>query len=141
MDALDYQLLKILKQNGRMTHEQIAQNVNMSRPAVRARIIAMEEQGIIEGYATKINYDLLGFNIQVFVYIKVREARYLETMDLIHKVAPEQLMIEESFRISGEWCLLLRVMCHSQQDITEFVDAVLHIDNVISTNTVFIFKS
>lgn len=141
MDALDYQLLKILKQNGRMTHEQMAKEVNMSRPAVRARIIAMENQGIIEGYSTKINYDLLGFNIQVFVYIKVREARYLETMDLIHKVAPEQLMIEESFRISGEWCLLLRVMCHSQQDITEFVDAVLHIDNVISTNTVFIFKS
>ncbi|MBN2898513.1 MAG: Lrp/AsnC family transcriptional regulator [Clostridia bacterium] len=141
MDSLDYEILKILKDNGRMSHEQIAKEVNMSRPAVRARIMSMEEQGIIEGYSTKINYDLLGFNIQVFVYIKVRESTYAKTMAAIHAVVPEQLIIEDCFRISGEWCLLLRVMCHSQHDITEFVDGVLRVDNVMSTNTVFIFKS
>lgn len=141
MDAIDYKILKLLADDGRTSHEKIAQEVNLSRPAVRSRIIAMENSGIIEGYTTKINYDALGFNIQVFVYIKVSKMSYDKVIDSIYKAIPEQLMIEDHFRISGEWCLLLRVMCHSQEDITKFVDEVLRIESLIATNTVFIFKS
>lgn len=141
MDGIDYKILKLLADDGRVSHEKIAQEVNLSRPAVRSRIIAMENAGIIEGYTTKINYDALGFNIQVFIYIKVSKMSYDKVIDAIYKAVPEQLMIEDHFRISGEWCLLLRVMCHSQENITKFVDTVLGIESVIATNTVFIFKS
>ncbi|MBF4694947.1 Lrp/AsnC family transcriptional regulator [Fusibacter ferrireducens] len=141
MDALDYEILKRLKADGRITHEKIAQEVKLSRPAVRSRILAMEKKGIIEGYATRINYDALGFNIRVFVYIKVSSRCYEDIIKEIYEAVPQQLIIEEHFRISGEWCLLLRVMCHSQEDITHFVDDVLKIESVISTNTVFIFRS
>ncbi len=141
MDSLDFDILKCLKEDGRMSHERIAQSVKLSRPAVRARIMAMEKSGVIEGYTTKVNYDALGFNIQVFVYIKVASMCYEKVMKDIYESVPNQLIIEDHYRISGEWCLLLRVMCHTQEDITKFVDRVLQIESVISTNTVFIFKS
>lgn len=141
MDALDYEILKLLKKDGRMSHEKIAQTVNLSRPAIRARIIAMENAGIIEGYSTRVNYDALGFNIQVFIYIKIQSPCYERIIKEIYELVPNQLIIEEHFRISGEWCLLLRVMCHTQEDITKFVDKIFRIESVVSTNTVFIFKS
>lgn len=141
MDALDYEILKLLKEDGRISHEKIAQTVSLSRPAVRARIIAMEKEGIIEGYSTCVNYDALGYNIQVFVYIKVKSSDYERLIKEIYNASPEHLMIEEHFRISGEWCIMLRVMCHSQEDITTFVDRIYRIENVVATNTVFIFKS
>ncbi len=141
MDKLDYEILKILKNNGRISHESIAKQVQLSRPAVRARIVSMEASGIINGYSTKVNYDAMGFNIQVFVYIKVGKMSYNLVMDQINASIPERLIVEDSYRISGEWCILLRVMCHSQEDITQFVDGILMIDSVVATNTVFIFKS
>ncbi|WP_430885290.1 Lrp/AsnC family transcriptional regulator [Fusibacter sp. JL216-2] len=141
MDSTDYKILKILKENGRMSHEEIAKQVNLSRPAVRARIVALEAKGIILGYSTCIDYDALGYNIQVFVYIKVSKMNYDEIKAGIIDVASEKVVIDELYRISGEWCLLLKVMCHSQNDITEFVDEILRIDCVVATNTVFIFKS
>ncbi|SMP45672.1 Lrp/AsnC family transcriptional regulator [Anoxynatronum buryatiense] len=141
MDSIDYEILKYLKKNGRMTHEKIAQAVNLSRPAVRNRVIAMEDAGVIEGYSTRINYDVLGFNIQVLVYVKVMSISYEEVMKQIHARVPDRLIIEDQFRLSGEWCILLRVMCHYQEDITLFVDRVIQIENVVATNTVLIFKS
>lgn len=141
MDNIDYKILKILKDNGRMSHEDIAKQVNLSRPAVRARIVAMENKGIITGYATCIDYDALGLNIQVFVYIKVSKMDYDAIKTSIVNLASDKVVIDALYRISGEWCLLLKVMCHSQNDITEFVDDILRIDCVVATNTVFIFKS
>ncbi len=141
MDSIDYQILKLLKNDGRMSHESIAKQVNLSRPAVRSRIISLERSGVISGYSTLIDYDALGFNIQVFVYIKVSKMNYSKILDDISSACPEKVLIDEHYRISGEWCLLIKVMCHSQKDITEFVDQISTIDCVIATNTVFIFKS
>lgn len=141
MDTMDYNILKLLREDGRISHEKIAQIVKLSRPAIRARIVTMEQAGIISGYSTRINYDALGYNIQVFVYIKVMNMQYDKMIQAIYDAIPSQLMIKEHFRISGEWCILLRVMCHSQEELTEFVDSILKIENVVSTNTVLIFKS
>lgn len=141
MDNIDYKILKILKDNGRISHEDIAKQVNLSRPAVRARIVGLENKGVITGYATCIDYDALGLNIQVFVYIKVSNMDYDAIKTSIVDLASDKVVIDALYRISGEWCLLLKVMCHSQNDITEFVDDILRIDCVVATNTVFIFKS
>jgi len=141
MDTIDYKILNILKDNGRISHEEIARRVNLSRPAVRARVVSLEKKGIISGYSTCIDYDALGFSIQVFVYIKVSNMNYDEIKSNIVNLASEKVVIDDLYRISGEWCLLLKVMCHSQNDITEFVDQILRIDCVVATNTVFIFKS
>jgi len=140
LDTLDFDILKLLKKDGRMSHEKIAQAVKLSRPAVRARIVNMEKSGVIDSYTTKINYEAIGFNIEVFIYIKVVNTSCLKTIEAIYKIAPDNLMIEEHFRISGEWCLLLRVMCRSQSDITHFLDDVLNLESVASTNTVLIFN-
>ena len=140
IDKLDYDILKLLKMDGRQSHEKIAQQVKLSRPAVRARIVAMEKSGIIDSYTTKVNYEALGFKIQVFIYIKVVNTSCLKTIEELYKIVPEHIMIEEHFRISGEWCLLLRVMCRSQSDITHFLDAILNLESVASTNTVLIFN-
>ena len=47
MDAIDYAILEILKDDGRCTYSDIAEQVNLSRVAVRERIAAMKKEGII----------------------------------------------------------------------------------------------
>ncbi|MFR8267795.1 MAG: Lrp/AsnC family transcriptional regulator, partial [Clostridia bacterium] len=46
MDTTDRKIIKYLEENGRATIKEIAQNVNLSSPAVTERIKRLEEQGI-----------------------------------------------------------------------------------------------
>lgn len=55
MDETDYAILEILKDNGRCSFSDIAEQVSLSRVAVRERINRMEENGIIHGFTVLID--------------------------------------------------------------------------------------
>jgi len=51
MDATDDKILRILRKDGRITHQALAERVGMSASTCQRRVEAMERQGIIAGYA------------------------------------------------------------------------------------------
>ena len=55
LDALDQQIIGLLIENARISYSDIGQKVGISRVAVKARIQALEQRGIIEEYTTIIN--------------------------------------------------------------------------------------
>lgn len=55
IDAIDNEILNILLNDGRISYSDIALKVGLTRTAVKNRISAMEEKGIIEGYKVVIN--------------------------------------------------------------------------------------
>ena len=72
MDALDREIISFLRLNGRMSHEQISQQVNLSRPAVHERIKRLEEQGIIRGYQTLVDWSALGLPLTAFIWVRTQ---------------------------------------------------------------------
>ena len=56
MDEIDVKILKLLEFNGRMSHEEISKRLNLSRPAIHQRISKLEQNNIIKGYRTDINW-------------------------------------------------------------------------------------
>lgn len=55
LDATDYRILEILQTDGRITYSDLAEKVNLSRAAVRDRINAMKDSGIIHGFTAIID--------------------------------------------------------------------------------------
>ncbi len=106
MDNLDKQILNILQKNGRITHEEISKKLNMSRPAIHQRIAKLEQQGIIEGYRTKINWNKLGYSISAYISLKVKTTDFYKLMNDINNIKIENVIIEECHRATGEWCIL-----------------------------------
>jgi Lrp/AsnC family transcriptional regulator, leucine-responsive regulatory protein len=141
LDNIDLKILDLLKENGRMSHEAIAGQVNLSRPAVRSRILSLEQQKIITGYATEIDYSKLGYPIQVLIYLKLNDTNYKKIMAQLEKVYLEDIMRYSHYRMSGEWCILLKVMSRSQAGLTKYLDLLQEIDGIVATNTVFLFNS
>lgn len=54
LQELDLKILDAVKHDARKTYEQIAREVGLSRTAVKSRMQAMEESGVIVGYETRI---------------------------------------------------------------------------------------
>ena len=55
LDELDRKIVKLLIQNARMSYSDIGEQIGISRVAVRSRVQAREQRGIIEEYTTIIN--------------------------------------------------------------------------------------
>ena len=52
LDSLDQKIIQLLTENARMSYSEIGQKIGISRVAVKARIDALEQRGIIEEYTT-----------------------------------------------------------------------------------------
>ena len=55
LDELDQKIVSLLIRNARMSYSEIGQKVGISRVAVKMRVKALEQKGIIEEYTTIIN--------------------------------------------------------------------------------------
>jgi len=50
MDETNKEILRLLRDNGRMPFSEIGEKLGMSRVAVKKRVVKLEEEGIIRGY-------------------------------------------------------------------------------------------
>ncbi len=69
LDDKDYLILNELKKNARNSTKQIAMNVDIPRVTVHDRIQKMIKNNIIKKYNLLPNYEQLGLNITVFVFV------------------------------------------------------------------------
>ena len=81
LDATDYAILEILKEDGRCSYSDIAEQVHLSRVAVRERINTMKENGIILGFTIVIDAKAYQKKAGVFMDIEV-EPRKLDAVAL-----------------------------------------------------------
>ena len=55
LDELDRKILDLLTQNARYTYSELGERLGLSRVAIKNRMDALEERGIIEGYTVIVN--------------------------------------------------------------------------------------
>lgn len=141
MDDIDKKILKVLIDNGRESHESISKSLNLSRPAVRQRVKKLEDHGVIKGYQAIIDWDKLGENIHVFIYLKINAIIIKDIIRKIKSINVNDTFLEECHRLAGEWCIMLKVRSTSPQNITYYIDELLKINGVVGTSTTFVLSS
>lgn len=110
LDDTDFQIIKYLQQEGRITMRALARRIAMSPPAATERVHRLEEAGIIEGYHATINEPKLGF--QIFGYMVAqplpdkREAFY-------HYVLGKEEIISCETILSGGQEAIMKICCRS----------------------------
>jgi len=83
LDELDWKILRLLMENGRLSFAEIGRRVNLSVPAVAARVRSIEDAEIITGYHAKINLPKVGLPVLVFVQVWVPAEKYPSFKQLI----------------------------------------------------------
>ncbi len=134
MDTIDQQLVHLLAQNGRMTHEELARVVPLSRPAVHERVKRLEAHSVIRGYHARIDWSALGQPLTAFVWVTCRE-KSDDTATALLRINCPGAVIEECYRMTGEWCLLLKVRVTSPRVLKDLIDCVYTVPGVQNTLT------
>jgi len=73
LDRFDTRILAALQEDGRLTVVELAEAVGLSQTPCARRIRALEQAGIIEGYAAILNPARLGLKVQAFVQVKLQQ--------------------------------------------------------------------
>jgi Lrp/AsnC family transcriptional regulator, leucine-responsive regulatory protein len=120
LDKTDVAILMILQTEGRLGVTEIGRRVNLSQPAVSARIKRLEQTGIVTGYRAVIDASSLGLNIHAVVRLRTTHARIAAALDHFAQV-PEIINV---YRLTGEDCFLIDVYAGDAARLETIVDTI-----------------
>ncbi|WNV82556.1 Lrp/AsnC family transcriptional regulator [Umezawaea sp. Da 62-37] len=133
-DEVDWKLIGLLQEDGRMTFVELGRRVSLSAPAVTERVRRLEQAGIITGYRAVVDPRRLGLPIEAIVRVKVRSLdtpRFRERIVVLPQV-------RDADHVTGDDCWLLRVVCQSTTDLEAFVEQAQRYGD---TTTSLVFSS
>lgn len=108
MDRADVVLLEALQDDSSRSVAQLAELAGVSSSACHRRIKALEEAGVITGYAAQVDSGRLGLKLQAFVEITLT-SQSREAMDRFEAAVGDFDDILECHLMSGQADYLLRV--------------------------------
>jgi Lrp/AsnC family leucine-responsive transcriptional regulator len=108
LDRVDRDILRLLREDGRMSHAAIAKTVGLSGPAVHDRVRKLEQKGVIAGYSAIFDPEALGRFHVAFVMITLSEGNEFAADDPIVTRICEEPDVLEFHRIAGEDCYLIK---------------------------------
>ena len=120
LDDLDIQILDILQRDVQVSNSEIAKRVNLSPPAIHARIKRLENEGYIDHQVAILNQEKLGYELLTFIFIStnIHQAEQLETLEKELASLPEIL---ECHCITGEYDYLLKVANKGRKELESFI--------------------
>ena len=141
MDDLDRKIVDVLRGNGRWSHEQIAKEVHLSRPAVFERIKRLEAKGIIRGYGARVHWEALGLPLTAFVWIRTTNLNCNDSGRQIAGLSFEGGLLEDLHRVTGEWCMLAQYRLASPSVLQQVLDRMRLVPGVQNTMTTIALSS
>ncbi|WP_313394068.1 Lrp/AsnC family transcriptional regulator [Sphingobium yanoikuyae] len=108
MDRFDIALLEALQSDSRRSMNELGEQIGLSSSACHRRIRALEDAGMIEGYAARLDPAALGLTLQAFVEISLT-SQSREAMERFEKAVAGFPEILECHLMAGQADYLLRV--------------------------------
>ncbi len=130
-DEKDEKILRHLLVDARQSARQLAHKLNVSTVTMISRIKKMEEKKIIEGYAVRLNHEILGYDITAIIEVKTTQGKMLEIEDEIAKIEN----VFAVYDITGDADTLVIGKFKDRKSLSRFVKKVSSIQNVENTIT------
>lgn len=142
LDEIDHRILTELSRDGRLSNTDLAQRIGLSASACWTRVRALEDCGVIKGYAAIIDRAAIGLPETVVVEVTVDKQKH--TGDVLAgfeaAIAGMPQVIEASL-VAGDFDYYLRVAASSTADYEHFLREKLYrIPGVRQARSIFILR-
>jgi DNA-binding Lrp family transcriptional regulator len=139
LDTLDYEIIRLLTENGRMPTGELAKKLNITAPTVRYRIKDLEENGIFK-VSGLINPGKHREMITALVAMSVQSGGKLD--QILKKISDLPNVVWAGV-VTGRYDIMAQVVClRGKDELYKFTtETILSIGNVIRSETFLIMKS
>jgi len=138
LDAIDIKILETLQENARTKRNALAEEVGLSLPSLSDRLKKLEDNGIIEGYFTKVNRKVFGYDLMAFILVVMDSSKNYEKLSEKVLKTPEIL---ECHSILGEGSHILKALVKDTDSLEKLLSQIQSWPGVTRTITSFVLST
>lgn len=138
LDNLDIKILNMLQDNARVKRNVMADAIGLSLPSLSDRLKKLEENGIIEGYYTKLNRKFFKYDIMAFVSIVMESSKYYDELAENIKKTPEIL---ECYSVLGEGSHIVKAVVKDTMALENLLSKIQSWTGVTRTVSSFVLSA
>jgi len=141
LDAIDQRILENLQKNGRLTNLELAERVGLSPSPCLRRLRRLEEEGIIVGYAARIDQRKIGLGLTAFVSLSFEKKTNTQA-EQIRKTIAAMPEVIGCYITSGEHDVLLQVVVADLDEYRRFsLDRLIKVPGIKDIHSSFALET
>lgn len=133
IDKTDLQILTLLMEDATLPYTEIGKKIHVSGGTVHVRMKKMQEMGIVKGAQLIVDYTKLGYDIQAFLGIYLKESSLYEMVVEQLKQIPEVLSLNYT---TGNYSIFAKIICKDTQHLMHVLhDKIQKVEGIERTET------
>lgn len=137
IDDVDRRILNIVLRDCRLSYRKMAKKAGVSVVTVMNRIKRMESEGVISRYAACIDYEKLGYDIEIIVDVRVSKGKLLQ----VEKLLASHPNVSAVYDVTGQSDVVVVGKFRTRRDMDRFIKKIQTYDFVERTNTKLILNT
>lgn len=139
MDETDLRIVTLLQENARTSNAEIARQMGMAPSAILERVRKLEERGVIQGYAARVNPESVGLGLTAFVFVRASERA--GAVNTSRRLA-DLREVQEVHHVAGEDCFLVKVRVANARALSALLSQRFgEIDTIVSTRSTIVMDT
>jgi Lrp/AsnC family transcriptional regulator for asnA, asnC and gidA len=135
VDEIDERIINLLKKNSRVTYVEIGNTVGLSEGAVRNRVQALVNSGMIRKFTIEVAPSI---RVRALTMISVNPS--MPTYSISKKI--EELSgVERIYEVTGEYDIFCVVSSRDIEGVNQCIEDIRKIDGVVKTNTIIVLRT
>ena len=137
LDAIDRKILAALQADGRITMQELADQVGLSVSPCHRRVKLLEKSGVISRYTAQVDQKAIGLHVSVFISIKLTRQKEEDLARFARAISKWDEVLE-CYLMTGNRDYLLRVVAADLSAYETFLKTKLtRLDGIASIESSF----
>lgn len=130
-ENLDGRLINALLGDGRASLRSLAEQLDVSVTTVSNHLRDLEDEGVIEGYTPKVNYEELGYDVTAILQLKVEGASLPDITDRLS----DQEQMTSVYEVTGDYDIIAIGKFEDTDGMNEQIKEILTDQEIRESNT------
>lgn len=140
LDDKDYQILKVLQENARLSVREVAARVHLSTTPTHERIKRLEQNGVIKQYGALLDPKKINKGITVICQVTLKEHNKRAGQEFLNAVVSFKEVVD-CYNIAGDFDFLLRIVTNSMESYHDFfVNQLCEVPYIGQTRSIFVMS-
>ncbi|MEK6949661.1 MAG: Lrp/AsnC family transcriptional regulator [Nanoarchaeota archaeon] len=137
LEETDKKILNIIVENSRLSLRKIAKQADVSVATVMNHIRNLEKEGIIRKYTAKLDYEKMGYDVEVMIEIRISKGKLLD----VEKKISGHPNVFAVYDTTGSFDAVVLARFPSRRKMDNFLKKIQTYDFVERTETRLILKT
>ncbi|WP_101295221.1 HTH-type transcriptional regulator Lrp [Halegenticoccus soli] len=130
-ENLDAKLINALLGDGRASLRSLGEKLDVSVTTVSNHLRDLEDEGVIEGYTPRVNYEALGYDVTAVIQLKVEGSKL---PDITERLRNEKQMISV-YEVTGDYDVIAIGKFKDTDGMNRQIKALLTDTDIRESNT------